>query len=121
MSAQQVAAPTRGLRALLIVALLLLALAVGAVTAVRLFPATASVSAPAADATQSLIQFRASERVSQAQGADATQSLIQFRASERVSGAPVAGEATSLNEFRAGERASGAQAANATKFGPPGR
>jgi hypothetical protein len=100
MSAQQVAAPTRGLRALLIVALLLLALAVGAVTAVRLFPATASVSAPAADATQS---------------------LIQFRASERVSGAPVAGEATSLNEFRAGERASGAQAANATKFGPPGR
>jgi hypothetical protein len=83
MSAQQIAAPSHSFRALIIVALLLVALAVGAVTAVNLFPAAASVQQ--AGDSSGLIQFRAGERASMAQGAGEAKALIQFRAGERAS------------------------------------
>ena len=66
MPVQQIAAPSRGIRGLIVVALLLSILAVGAVTAVKLFPASASGQA-AGEAT-GLIQFRAGERASVEQG-----------------------------------------------------
>jgi flagellar basal body-associated protein FliL len=83
MSTQQIATPSRSLRAIIIVALLLVVLAVGAVTAVRLFPASASGQA-VGEAT-GLIEFRAGERASMAQQADETKALIEFRADERAS------------------------------------
>jgi hypothetical protein len=102
MAAQQIAAPSHRRRTLIAVALLLVALAVGAVTAVRLFPAAATVRpfAGAADETRSLNEFRAGERPGLTQAADDTRSL---------------------NEFRAGERPGLTQAANPKKYGPPGR
>jgi hypothetical protein len=102
MSSQQIAASSHRGRTLIAVALLLVALAVGAVTAVRLFPAAATVRpfAGAADETRSLNEFRAGER------ADLTQATDETR---------------SLNEFRAGERADLTQATDETKYGPPGR
>ena len=72
MAAQQIEAPSRRRTSLIAVALLLvaLALAVGLVTAVNLFPATAS--GQAADEWKSLIEFRAGERASLTQAADQT-------------------------------------------------
>ena len=73
MAAQQIEAPTRRRTTLIAVGLLLVALAVGAVTAVRLFPAEATqrpVAGSAAE-TRSLIEFRADERASLTQAADA--------------------------------------------------
>jgi hypothetical protein len=98
MSAYPTAERTRGPRVLIAVALLLVALAVGAVTAVNLFPTAAS--GKATDPTKALIEFRAGERAGLTQAADETTSLI---------------------EFRADERASLTQAADPKKYGPPGR
>jgi len=102
MSVQQIAAPSHRRRTLIAVALLLVALAVGAVTAVRLFPAAATERpfAGAADESTRMNEFRAGERASLTQPAD---------------------ESTRMNEFRAGERASLTQPADQTKYGPPGR
>ncbi len=87
---QQTAAPSHRRTTLVAVALLLVVLAVGAMTAVRLFPASAS--GRVADETRSLIEFRAGERASFTQVADETTSLIEFRAGERASLTQVADE-----------------------------
>ena len=102
MSAQRIAAPRHRRRALIAVALLLVALAVGAVTAVRLFPAAAT-ERPLAGA------------------AEETTSLDAFRAEERGGPTQAAEETTSLDAFRAEERGGPTQAAEETKYGPPGR
>jgi hypothetical protein len=117
--AQQTAVPRHRRTTLVAVALLLVVLAVGAVTAVRLFPTSASGQAGAE--TTSLIEFRAGERASLTQAGDEATSLIEFRAGERASLRQAGDEATSLIEFRAGERASLRQAGDETKHGPPGR
>ena len=65
--AQQVAAPRQRRTALIVVALLLFALSVGAVTAVNLFPARASRQA--ADEWTRVNEFRAGERASLGTGA----------------------------------------------------
>ncbi len=121
---QQIAAPRYRRTALIVVALLLVALAVGAVTAVNLFPARADQQA--ADESTRMNEFRAGERASLTQAASQTTSLNEFRAGERASLTQVTGrvpgrrapqpdagerpsltqESTSINEFRAGERAS---------------
>jgi hypothetical protein len=88
MSAQQIATPSRPLRALVIAALLVVALVVGAVTAVRLFPASAN--GQAVGETTGLIQFRAGERASMTQQAGETKALIEFRAGERASSSQAA-------------------------------
>ena len=90
MSAQQIATPSRPPRALIIAAVLLIALAVGAVTAVRLFPASAS--GQAVGETTGLIQFRAGERASMAQQAGETKALIEFRAGERANSSQAGGQ-----------------------------
>ena len=70
--AQQIEAPSRRRTSLIAVALLLvaLALAVGLVTAVNLFPTRAS--GQVGDETRSLIEFRAGERASLTQAAEET-------------------------------------------------
>jgi hypothetical protein len=112
--AQHVAAPRHRRTALIVVALLLVALGVGAVTAVNLFPAKAS--GQVADESTRMNEFRAGERASLTQVADESTRMNEFRAGERASLTQVADESTRMNEFRAGERASLTQVA-----GPPGR
>jgi hypothetical protein len=110
MSAQQIASPSRPIRALVIVALLLVALAVGAVTAVNLFPARASVQAQAANESTSLNAFRAGERDSLSRSA-IDGGVVRARArAQAFELRRQAAESASLIEFRAGERASLTQA-----------
>jgi hypothetical protein len=90
MSAQQVREPNYRLRALSAVALLVVVLAIGAVTAVNLFPTAAS--GQATDATKALVEFRAGERASLSQTSDERNALIEFRAGERASLSQAAGE-----------------------------
>ena len=82
MSAQQIAAARHRRRAFIVVALLLVALAVGSVTAVNLFPARAS-QRPLAGAVGT---------AALAQAADESTRMNEFRAGERASLTQAAGE-----------------------------
>jgi DMSO/TMAO reductase YedYZ molybdopterin-dependent catalytic subunit len=95
MSAQQTPAPRHRRTAFVAVALLLVALTVGAVTAVHMFPTSASerslaepprpmFPAAAADRAATLERFRAQERADPAQAADRAATLERFRAQERA-------------------------------------
>jgi hypothetical protein len=80
MTVQQVSAPRYGRRALIAVGLLLVALAVGSVTAVKLFPTKASEASLALPNRPALA----------AQGTDQAAVLERFRAEERGNSAQAA-------------------------------
>jgi hypothetical protein len=95
MPAQHTAEPSHRRNGVIAVAILLLALAVGSVTAVNLFPTSASgrpvaeplrpsFAAQAVDQAAVLERFRAQERAEPAQAVDRAAVLERFRAQERA-------------------------------------